>query len=325
MGKPRGRRTAGIAAVLGVLTIGGAAIALRERAIEEWNLRKLEWGSVEEKREAIQRLAAIGSARAARQIVEFAWAPEPGSDTGACEALKTCGRPIDPRAFELLTEHLDDIGSAFWMPAFGLFGSIGPPAAPALAEVLRGGRTWRSRFLAAVLLGRNGQDAAVAVPALRDGLRHDCVAVRVISARMLARYGPGAPTLEEVLRSESARDGQAVHSASPIEILPVSERVAILETAKMKTRTMGGVGPTKLELELQTLVKEIERTATVLFPSYDVKILLPLMNRGASGPDSALGIFLACAGCDLDIGEKLQLNEVVRSFRVFHDLLGQEL
>ena len=66
--KPRGRRIVLAAAVLGLLTLAG--FALKDRAVEEWWLHRLESGNQQEKLEAAERLGKLKSRKTVPLLLE---------------------------------------------------------------------------------------------------------------------------------------------------------------------------------------------------------------------------------------------------------------
>jgi HEAT repeat protein len=134
--------------------------------------------------------------------------------------------------------------------------SLGEPAAPALAELLRNGAP-AERLLAATTLWGMGVRGRAAVPALATGLQDPDPELRVTCAMALENMGPEAreavPALGRALRDRERRVRQAVvkalgaigPEASPV--LPALEREIKRESwpeaEEAVRRIRGGVRP----------------------------------------------------------------------------------
>ena len=172
----KGKRLTYLIISLGLLVLVVAGVALKDRAIEQWYLWKLESEDEEDRKAAAEQLGDMGSLRAI-PLLKQRFRKEPG--TVALNKLSYSGKALV---------------------------MIGSPAIPVFVEGLKDESVF-VRLLSAYALGENSTLTEEAILALAGALKDEDKFVRQEVFFTLRRIGPAAkaavPALRELLNDKS--------------------------------------------------------------------------------------------------------------------------
>ena len=183
----KGKRLTYLSISLGVLVLAIAGFALKDKAVEQWYLWKLESEDEAERKVAAARLGEMRSVRAVARLTElFRIEPieEPHLPYSA-RALVKIGKPAVPALCNLLGEqHYTNRRDFIW--TIGAIGEKAEAAVPYLIHSLED-EDWVVRQTTAEVLGLIGPRARHAIPALVNTLRDENEYVRNSAAGALKR------------------------------------------------------------------------------------------------------------------------------------------